>query len=220
MSRSFANGARVALALLLLLALPRSASADWLLTPYVGVVFGGDANTLDIDDLDDEFRERFNIGGSITFMGGGVFGFEIDYSFSPNFFQITEGGEDIDIPLLDIDSSLSTLMANAIVGIPVGGTTGGGVRPYVTGGIGLMRANISVTDLFDDLSTNELGVNFGGGVHVFFSDNVGLRGDLRYFRALDTDDDNVVEDLLAEEFGLADFDYWRATIGVTFRFGG
>ena len=83
-----------------------------------------------------------------------------------------------------------------------------------------MRANISVTDLFDDLSTNELGVNFGGGVHVFFSDNVGLRGDLRYFRALDTDDDNVVEDLLAEEFGLADFDYWRATIGVTFRFGG
>ena len=153
-------------------------------------------------------------------MGGGIFGFEIDYTLAPNFFQITQGGEDIDIPLFDIDSSLSTLMANAVVGIPIGGTTGGGVRPYVAGGIGLMRANISVTDLFDDLSRNELGINFGGGVHAFFSDNVGIRGDLRYFRGLETEDDSIGEDILDEEFGLEDFDYWRATVGITFRFGG
>jgi opacity protein-like surface antigen len=196
------------------------ASADWLLTPYAGVVFGGAANTLDIDDFDDEFEERFNVGGSVTFMGGGIFGFEIDYTFAPNFFQIAQGADDLDIPLLDIDSSLSTLMANAVLGIPIGGTNGGGVRPYIAGGVGLMRANISVTDLFDDLSTNELGINVGGGLHVFFGDNVGLRGDVRYFRGLSNDDDEIVDEILGDEFGLDDFDYWRATLGITFRFGG
>ena len=83
-----------------------------------------------------------------------------------------------------------------------------------------MRANISVTDLFDDLSTNELGVNVGGGLHVFFSDNFGLRGDVRYFRGLSNDDDEIVDDIIDDEFGLDDFDYWRATLGITFRFGG
>jgi hypothetical protein len=213
MRLAFARGARALLVTIFLASTAAPASADWLLTPYAGVVFGGAANTLDIADLDDEFQQRFNVGGSITFMGGGVFGFEVDYSLSPNFFQITQNGETIDIPLLDIDSSLSTLMANAVVGVPIGGTSGAGVRPYVAGGI-------SATEFFDDLSTNELGINFGGGVHVFFSDNVGFRGDLRYFRGLSTDDDTIVEDILDESFGLEDFEYWRGTLGVTFRFGG
>ena len=57
-------------------------------------------------------------------------------------------------------------------------------------------------------------------LHAFFSDNVGIRGDLRYFRGLETEDDSIGEDILDEEFGLEDFDYWRATVGITFRFGG
>ena len=67
---------------------------------------------------------------------------------------------------------------------------GPGVRPYASGGIGLLRTNVSGGDLFDDLSTNELGVNVGAGAHVFFSDNVGMRGDIRYFRSLQDDDDD------------------------------
>ena len=95
--------------------------------------------------------------------------------------------------------------------------------PYVTGGIGLLRANIGFEDLFDDLSTNELGMNVGGGIHVFFSDNIGIRGDLRYFRGLgqqEDDDPAEDDDFIDEDFGLDDFDFWRGTIGVTFRFGG
>jgi opacity protein-like surface antigen len=212
---------RGGLVLLFVTAMARPASADWLFTPYLGIVFGGAANTVDVDTLDEGFEQRSTFGGSLAGMGSGVFGFEVDFSYSPNFFQYTEGGEDFEF--FDVDSSITTLMGNVIIGIPIGGTTGGGVRPYVAGGAGLMRANISAEDLFDDLSTNELGINVGGGVHVFFSDNIGIRGDVRYFRGLQQeDDDDPLEDddFIDEDFGLEDFDYWRATIGVTFRFGG
>ena len=214
-------GLRTAMVLLFVTAMARPASADWLFTPYLGIVFGGAANTVDIDTLDEAFEQRANFGGSLSAMGGGVFGFEVDFNYTPNFFQLTEGGEDFEF--FDVDSSMTTLMGNLVIGIPVGGTTGGGVRPYVTGGAGLMRANIRFEDIFDDLSTNELGINFGGGVHIFFNDNIGVRGDLRYFRALEQQDDDDPEeddDFLDEDFGLEDFHYWRATVGVTFRFGG
>jgi hypothetical protein len=56
-------------------------------------------------------------------------------------------------------------------------------------------------------------MNIGGGAHVFFTDNVGIRGDLRYFRGLQGGDDDGLD------LDLEDFDFWRGTVGVTFRFG-
>lgn len=212
---------RATLVLLFVTAMAKPASADWLFTPYLGIVFSGAANTVDVGDFDEAFEQRVNFGGSLAGMTGGIFGFEVDFNYTPNFFQLTEGGEDFEF--LNVDSSLTTFMGNLVIGIPIGGTTGGGVRPYLTGGAGLMRANITFDDLFDDLSTNDLAVNVGGGVHVFFNDNLGLRGDLRYFRGLEQQDDDDPlpdDDFLDEDFGLEDFDYWRATIGITFRFGG
>jgi opacity protein-like surface antigen len=212
---------RAALALVFVAGMARPASADWLFTPYLGINFSGAANTINLDNFDEAFEQRVNFGGSLAGMSNGIFGFEVDFNYTPNFFQATEGSEDFN--LLGIDSSLTTLMGNLVIGIPIGGTTGGGVRPYVTAGAGLMRSNIAFDNILDDLSTNDLAVNVGGGVHVFFTDNFGLRGDLRYFRGLQQqDDDDLLEDddFFDDDFGLEDFDYWRATIGVTFRFGG
>lgn len=207
---------RTTLVLLFVTGMAQPASADWLFTPYLGINFSGAANTIDINDFDEAFEQRVNFGGSIAGMTSGIFGVEFDFNYTPNFFQVTEGGEDFE--LLNVDSSLTTLMGNLVIGIPIGGTTGGGVRPYITGGAGVMRANINAEDLLDDLSTNDLAINVGGGVHVFFSDNLGIRGDLRYFRGLANSDDDDEFDF--DDFGLDDFDYWRASIGVTFRFGG
>ena len=215
-----------ALVLLFVTAMAKPASADWLFTPYLGINFSGAANTIDVGDFDEAFEQRVNFGGSLAGMSSGIFGFEVDFNYTPNFFQVTEGGEDFEF--FNVDSSMTTIMGNLVVGIPIGGTTGGGVRPYISGGAGLMRANIAfnVDDLFEDiedLSTNDLGINVGGGLHIFFSDNLGIRGDLRYFRGLEQqDDDDPVEDddFFDEDFGLEDFDYWRATLGITFRFGG
>jgi opacity protein-like surface antigen len=207
---------RATLVLLFITGMAKPASADWLFTPYLGIVFSGAANTVDINDLDEAFEQRVNFGGSIAAMSSGIFGVEFDFNYTPNFFQVTEGGEDFE--LLNVDSSLTTLMGNLVIGIPIGGTTGGGVRPYISGGAGVMRANIKAGDLLDDLNTNDLAINVGGGLHVFFSDSIGFRGDLRYFRGLETEDDD--EEFDFDDFGLEDFDYWRATIGLTFRFGG
>jgi opacity protein-like surface antigen len=200
---------RAALVLLILGAAAKPASADILFTPYVGVVFGGSANSFDVNDLSDEFEQRISFGGSLAWMGAGILGLEADYHLAPNFYQITGGDEDIE--LLDLDSSVQTFMGNVILGVPIGGTSGLGFRPYAVAGMGLMRASLNgVDDLFDNLSTNELGFNVGGGFHLFLSDGVGIRGDARYFRGLEGGDDDL---------DLEDFDFWRATAGVTFRFG-
>jgi opacity protein-like surface antigen len=191
------------------------ARADVLFTPFLGVVFGGPLNNFDVNTLDDTFKQRFTFGGSVVVSGDSPFALEAEFSRSPNFFRF-EGDDD---PDFDLDSSIDTLMASVVIA-----PGGGPVRPYFVAGAGLMRANLrSPGELFDELSTNELGINLGGGVNVFFSDNIGLRGDLRYFRGLEqTDDDDPAEDddFIDEDFGLEDFHFWRATIGLTFRFGG
>lgn len=215
MKSGMRHGVRVAMVVLFVITMAKPASADWLFTPYLGLVLGGAANTVDIDTRDEAFEQRAVFGGSLATMGSGILGLEFDFSYAPNFFQLTEGGQDFEF--FNVDSSLTTLMGSVIVGIPIGGTSGVGVRPYGTAGIGLMRANVNFESLFQDLSSNDLGVNVGGGVHVFFG-GLGVRGDVRYFRGVQKEEDAGVPDF--SDFGLDDFDFWRATIGITFRFGG
>jgi hypothetical protein len=68
-----------------------------------------------------------------------------------------------------------------------------------------------VGDFFDDVTRNDLGINIGGGINGQFTDNVGLRGDLRYFRSFENNSDSTLD------IGLSDFDFWRGSVGVTFR---
>jgi len=111
------------------------------------------------------------------------------------------------------DSNLTTIMGNLIIGAPIGGQSGPGIRPYATAGIGVIRSNITANTFFNELNTNDFGYNLGGGVMGFFSDNVGLRGDLRYFRSFQ--DNEPGDDEL--DLGLGDLKFWRGTVGVTFR---
>jgi opacity protein-like surface antigen len=185
------------LAALVTLAAPGAASADWLFTPNIGAGFGGSASE----------REHLTYGASIGWMGAGVFGWEADFSYSPEFFE----ADDDDLELFD-DSNVTTFMVNAIVGAPAGGTVGGGFRPYFSGGAGLMQTNVTGAESLFEVNNSEFGINLGGGAIGFVSDHVGFRGDIRYFRALsDPEEDNEFD----IDFG--DFDYWRATAGVTFR---
>jgi opacity protein-like surface antigen len=185
------------------------ASADWLLTPFVGWNWGGTANLLNLDDFDDEFEQKAMFGASLGWMGGGVFGFEADFGFSPNFFENTSGPGNFEFG----DSNLTTLMGNVLVGVPIGGQHGVGFRPYAVGGVGIIKSRIGdAGDLFEVDSTN-WGFNVGAGAMFFFSDKVGLRGDIRYFRSLQ--DDEPDDDF---DVALANFRFWRGTVGVTFRF--
>lgn len=211
MKRRMAQIGRTALLAIFLAGIATPASADWLLTPYLGVTFGGAANFGNVGDLEDNFERKVAYGFNAAWMGAGAIGFELDFGQTPNFYQETAGTGDFDWG----DSNMTTLMANLVVGAPFGGQSGVGVRPYGSAGIGLLRSHVTSTGLFDDLNRNELGVNFGGGAHVFFNDNVGFRGDVRYFRGLASDDDNG-DDLF--DIALRDISFWRGTAGVTFRF--
>ena len=199
------------LAFMMTMAIPAKASADWLFTPFVGLNWGSSVTFNDeFGDFDDEFEKRGTFGASLAWMGGGIAGFEIDFGYTPNFFESTEGSEDFDYG----ENNLTTLMANLTLGAPIGGQSGGGIRPYASGGVGIIRSNIGdAEDLFDVDSTN-WGFNVGAGVTGFFTDNIGIRGDVRYFRSFsdteDADDDFDVT--------LGDLKFWRGSVGVTFRF--
>lgn len=184
------------LALAALAAAPGRASADVLITPFAGVGF-----------VDGETKRNF--GASVGF--GGLIGFEFDASQ-------TRIGTLADVPLVSLTADVTTLMANLVVRVPAGP-----VQPYATGGAGLIRlsGDVRVPFLGSVLSAGarDLGVNVGGGLYVFPSRNFGIRGDVRYFRTLG----NISLNDLAELGGIDDLplprlDFWRATVGVTFKF--
>lgn len=198
------------LALMMFAGAPAKASADWLFTPFFGMNWGGNAGFTDLGgDFEDEFEQKMNFGASLSWMGAGALGFEVDFGYSPNFFQNTAGDDDFEFG----DSNVTTLMANLKVGVPFGGQHGGGIRPYGSGGIGLIKSRIDDPDDLFELNSTDWGINIGGGVTGFFNDKFGLQGDVRYFRSIQ---DNEPDD----EFDLAlgSFNFWRGTVGLVFRF--
>jgi hypothetical protein len=112
-------------AALLVVLVPASARADWLFTPNIGTTFGGNAAD----------REHLTYGASIGWMGAGIFGFEADLQYTPEFFE----ANDTDFDFID-NSNVLTFMGNAIVGIPIGGQQGKGFRPFGVAGIGLLQS--------------------------------------------------------------------------------
>ena len=186
--------------------LPATASAQegWFFTPFIGGNFGGNAQFNDFDDLDDEVERRVDFGATVGWLGDNNVGFEVDFGFSPNFFQDTAGDADFDFG----DSNVTTLMGNVLIGA----SGAQGVRPYASGGVGLIRSHIDAGTFFDELDTNDFGGNIGGGIQGYFNENVGIRGDIRYFRSFQ---DNEPDDEF--DLALSSFDFWRGTVGVTFR---
>ena len=187
----------VMLATIAILAAPAAARADWLFTPNIGAGFGGAASG----------REHLTYGASIGWMGAGVFGWEADLAYTPEFFEADNDSVD----LFD-SSNVTTFMVNAIIGVPAGGTTGGGFRPYFSGGLGMMSSNVTGAESLFEVTNHEFGFNLGGGAIGFVSDHVGFRGDLRYYRQFaDPEPDNEFD------IGLGSLDFWRASAGITFR---
>jgi opacity protein-like surface antigen len=192
-----------AIALAVSTATPSSASADWLFTPFLGGTFGGSANITDVGgDFKNEFNRKLTYGASLAYLGHGIAGFEVDFGYSPNFFE----GDPSDSFNLVGDGNVTTLMANVMF------SGKGPVRPYVSGGGGLIKQRVDdAGQFFGKIDDNNFGFDVGGGVMGFFSDNVGLRGDIRFFRAINNNDNGV-------DVALGDFRFWRGTVGVTFRF--
>lgn len=186
-------------------AAPTRASADWLFTPFIGATFGGSANFGGAgEDFKSDFSRNLTYGASLEWMGGGVIGFGFDFGYSPNFFRPSDN----DTFSLVGDGNVTTAMANLIVGAPIGA-----IRPYASGGVGLMKQKVdNVGQFFGSVDSTDFGFNAGAGLMGFFTDNVGIRGDIRYFRSVrDANPDGI-------DLELGQFKFWRGTVGVTFKF--
>jgi opacity protein-like surface antigen len=169
------------------------ARADVTLTPFIGSLFKGDLPT-----------NRFSYGAGVTFTAGGIFGGEVEGTFTPKFIEQTT---------ITPEVHHANVMGNVIIAIPVGGTTGKSVRPYVIGGIGLFRTTAKGDDFFDPITSNDFAYDLGGGVMAFFSDAIGIRLDLRYYQALRNPDAGA-----GISFQNGDLNFWRWSVGPSFKF--
>src|SRR4051812_29340463 len=190
-----------------MVAAPSNASADWTITPFVGWNFKGaaDVNGNGGASVENQFEKKIDYGVSLASMGAGAVGFEVDFGYSPNFF---EGGTASNNAFqLTNNSNVVTLSGNAIVGVPIGGH-GSSVRPYVVGGVGLIRSNVGdAGDVFDVNTKNDFGFDLGAGAMGFFTQNVGIRGDVRYFRSFTGSSSDTLTGL-----ALSDFHFWRGSV--------
>ena len=173
---------------------PIQARADGFVTPWIGSAFGSSIQ-----------NGQTTFGVSAGGMGAGIIGGEADFGWAPSFFGTTSDFG---------NNTVMNLMGNVIIGVPVGGTHGAGVRPYVVGGVGLIRSQIDGGSLTHvSSSTNMFGWDAGGGVMGYFAQHVGLRGDIRYQRAMSDLTTNVSSiDLSGNKLH-----FWRASIGVVLR---
>jgi len=181
-------------ALLLLILTAAPARADWLITPYLGSAFGGATSS-----------QHVIYGASAAWLSHGMVGVEIDGSIAPDLLD-----EDDGVILGIAESNVTTLMGSIVLGAPLNHP---GIRPYAVAGAGLIRSRVSDANDIFDLDDNSFGITVGGGVHAQVRRNLGLRADLRYFRGVR---DTASGDDIDLELG--SFDFWRASVGATFRF--
>ncbi len=180
-------------ALLAVIFLPSAARADVYLTPFVGTTFGGDAS------------QKFSWGTSLSFVNDTPIGFDLDFGLTPDFF-----GGNSNFGLTG-DNNVTSLTADVTIGAPMGYNHS--IRPYAVVGVGLLRTFVDSPNVFDNVTKNDWGYNVGGGLVGFFSDHVGLKGDVRYYRRIKSDADNGFLGL-----GNGQLDFWRGTIGLALRF--
>jgi hypothetical protein len=191
----------LAFALVALTLAPVPARADVLLVPFFGVNFGGDSGK----QFSEAFEtSQYNWGASFTFMGGGIFGFEGDFGFSPDFYGKTDVG----------GSNAFTATGNLVLGVPFGGQQGFGIRPYGLIGAGVLKSASDFGDAFTDFDESNMTWSAGGGVLLFFGTRAGIRFDARYFRTFD--DLEVLGFTILESPGKVDFT--RGSLGFVLRF--
>jgi Outer membrane protein beta-barrel domain len=111
-------------------------------------------------------------------------------------------------------SKVITVSGNTLIGPTIGP-----VKVYGAFGFGDLYLNVTgVSSIVipnpQNISTNYFTFNSGGGVMGFFSPHLGVRGDLRYYRAFGF----KVTDVQGTGLALDRFDFWRAGIGIVAKF--
>jgi outer membrane protein with beta-barrel domain len=179
------------------------ARAEWWVNPWIGLKFGGSSTFVVLEQSDDE--TKLALGGSGGVLGPGILGIEADFAYIPRFFERNNE--------LIRQSSVTTLMGNVIIAVPLR-ITRDSLRPYVVGGVGLIRARLEDSGGIFDLDSKLFGLNVGGGAIGPVTNRVSIRFDLRHFSNLT----GPRAPGLTIDNEPANLNFWRATVGVVFRY--
>lgn len=184
----------------LLILTPQLVAAEWHLTPMVGFTFAGETTLPDVEKATDKVHTQF--GGAVSLLGGGLLGLESIFVYTPSLFER-------DRSLVDKSRSLAWV-GNLVLTAPRNWTEYG-LRPYVSGGIGLMH--VSVTDKLSltPVQTSLTGFDIGGGAVGFLSSRTGIRFDFRYYSNLHRVDEGAVA---VDRIHLR---YFTGSVGIVFR---
>jgi opacity protein-like surface antigen len=195
------------LTLFLVLTAPADAAADWLIAPFVGMKFGGETTLFDPDK--GVGLRKFIFGASSGFLTDGIIGLEADFAFVPRYFD--RAGNPA-----SQGSSVLTLMGDVIVAVPAA-VSRDGLRPYILGGVGWMRANIDtaaapgMAEGVADNTSNMFAMNVGGGAMGRLTNRSSVRFELRHFK-------NLTHPPADFALGRTQLSFWRVTVGVAIRY--
>ena len=185
---------------------PAQARADGYVSPWAGVNFGYNNEVSRVRTCTTATcGNSWSWGVNAGWMGGGIIGGELDFGWSPDVYG--------DL----VNNRVWDLMGNVIVGIPIGGQHGAGVRPYVTAGLGAINTKIEGGTAASTLDNTDFGYNFGAGVNGYFSDHFGLRGDFRFFRTVNADFSSFSSSVNPGSFSEGQFHFWRFGVGLLIR---
>lgn len=172
----------------------------------LGLTFAGKTTLQDFEHATDKVHPAFGIAG--TYLTRGIFGVEALATLTPGFFQTGNVGL--------VEKSRSTaLMGNVMVTVPQRWTEYS-LRPFVSGGIGLLRTSQSDPAGRLTATSNVVGFNVGGGAMGYFSKGTGVRFDLRYYSNLHGVD-AVAGDQGAIAIGNVHLRYMTASVGLVLR---
>src|SRR5258706_8517389 len=172
------------------------ASAQGFISPFVGYIFGGDAGCPAVADCEDKHLHYGVSFGAI----GSIVGFEGEFAYTPDFFGQSSNQT----------SNVLTFMANLMLAPKIGP-----VQPYGVGGVGLIRNSVTAGTTTDQ---NQLGWDVGGGLIVYFSKHVGVRGDVRYYKSFQLLDFVNLPNLPETDLRGTRLDFDRFAIAAVFKF--
>jgi outer membrane protein with beta-barrel domain len=179
-----------------------NARADFLITPFLGSAFAGSTTLYDLD-VGAANSQHWTFGASVGWLSDQIFGVEADFAMIPGFFENDSGVQ------LVTSSRVTTLSGNVMAALPLS-VTRESLRPYVIGGLGLLRATAE-----DQLNLNEssnlTALQLGGGVVGLVTNRAGVRFDLRHARALS-------RDITLRGEQTSKLSFWRFTVGVTLKY--
>lgn len=181
---------------------PSAVADDWLLVPHTGLKFGGGTTLVDLETAAPE--KKTPLGVAVMWLGPGIIGAELDLTLIPDYFD----RENAD---LVTGSAVRTVMGSVILTTPLR-LTRESLRPYVVGGVGLLHSQSEDLAGLFTFKSDLWGMNVGGGAIGFLSDGFGVRLDLRYYRNLSEETQPGVV------FGSTRLTFWRASVGLVFRY--